>query len=182
MVSEITNYKAKRLKLAEIARREGLLQLEGDINNSGSRIEKYLSLFRKTLNQKLGTDYYTDLNTGFDWCGAFVYYCCIEAGFHFTPQPSDQLSCSLALVSSWVEWASLPKNDFKLNPLSVPEPGDLVVFNKIISVLPSDHIGVLLENNETHFLVAEGNVNNRSGIFRRNKSKNINCLIRINKY
>ena len=39
------------------------------------------------------------------WCAAFVYYCCIQAGFSIPYSPQECRSCSLAGCGGWEEFA-----------------------------------------------------------------------------
>ena len=61
----------------------------GDANQAGPEIEKYLSLFRETMNRRAGTQDYSDLSVGYAWCGAFAYYCCLKAGFRISGFTND---------------------------------------------------------------------------------------------
>lgn len=77
------SYEEKRALLAKVALQEGQLKLRGDENKAGLEIEKYLNVFRNAFNRIDSTTKYSDKTIGFDWCCAFVYYCCLQAGFSF---------------------------------------------------------------------------------------------------
>ena len=77
----------RRLLLAQIARKDAQRNLVGNAEKAGDQIEKYLCLFRQAMNEHGNTDKYNDPKVGYDWCCAFVYYCCLEAGFNLPPNP-----------------------------------------------------------------------------------------------
>jgi len=155
-----------RRKLASIARQEAELQLRGNANRAGSAIERYLSVFREALNLNCETTRYSDLNTGYRWCCAFVYYCCLQAGFRFPPKPELDYRYTLAAVPAWHHWAM---TDGFLLPAdsATPEAGDIVPFNCVDVGQPLDHIGIALEITPAFVLCAEGGNENRTGLFER---------------
>lgn len=125
----------KRNKLAQVATTEASLQLQGNEQKGGPAIEKYLALLRPALGQRPRTQHLAQPGVGFDWCGAFVYYCCRTAGFTFLPRPSEQLPGTFAAVFIWREWAQLPENQFFLAASATPQPGDLVIFDRLLESL-----------------------------------------------
>jgi hypothetical protein len=157
---------ASRHRLAVIARTEAGLQLAGDANRAGPAIERYLAVFREAMNLHGSTTEYSDLKRGYHWCCAFVYYCCLQAGFRFPPKPVASARCTLAAVPSWREWAAL--NGF-YHPASSAEPeiGDLALYNHVYNGNPLDHIGVIVGSVPGGVLSAEGYNANRSGLFPR---------------
>ena len=86
------------------------------------------------------------------WCAAFVYYCCIKAGFIFPIKPKECKSCHLAGCGAWEEWAMSDENiiySLTSNEMFTPEPGDIVLFDKVFSgsleiVLNRPHSAFLL--------------------------------------
>jgi hypothetical protein len=178
-------YRKKRLALARIANVEGLLELSGNEEMAGEAIEKYLAVFREAFNRNGNYDKYTDTRTGYYWCCAFVYYCCLQAGFTFPPKPISEHRWTLGAVPVWYDWAILPENDFYFpanDRCQVPEAGDIVLFNHLIEDVDLDHIGVVVAVNATTITTAEGNFHNRSGVFERPLVDNINGYIRLNKF
>jgi len=171
--------RTKRLFLASIARAEAELEPAGDANQAGPEIEKYLSPFRETMNRRAGTQQYSDLSVGYAWCGAFVYYCCLKAGFQLKPEPPECVDGSLAAVSTWREWASLPRNHLLLAPGAVPEVGDIVLFDGLLQEGPLDHLGVVVGVGPDSMTTAEGNVHNRAGVFARRLDSHINSYVRL---
>ena len=169
----------KRHKLAQVAASEAALQLQRNDPKGGLAIEKYLALLRDTLRQRPATRHLAEPGVGFDWCGAFVYYCCRAAGFTFSPRPSMQLLGTFAAVFIWREWALLPENQFFLPATATPQPGDLVIFDHLLENVVSDHIGVVTAVDRDLLTTAEGNVTNRSGLFQRRCDQHINGYIRI---
>ena len=169
----------KRLRLASIARAEAELEPAGDANQAGPEVEKYLSLFREIMNRRAGTQDYSDLSVGYGWCGAFVYYCCLKAGFRIKPEPSERVNGSLAAVSTWHEWACLPGNHLLLAAGGVPAVGDIVLFDGLLQEGPLDHVGVVVGVGPDSMTTAEGNVHNRAGVFARRLDSHINSYVRL---
>lgn len=156
--------------LAEIASREAAQHFAGNAQKAGPAIEKYLSTLRDALNANAETSKYSDTAVGFDWCGAFVYYCCLEAGFHFPPKPDPSYRYTLGAVPAWRHWA-VRGGFFHPSYSSTPEPGDIALYNRACSDQPLDHIGIVLQASDEGILSAEGNLSNRTGIVLRNLSQ-----------
>ncbi len=172
----------KRLRLASVARIEAELEPAGDANQAGPAIEKYLAPFRETMNRRADTQRYSDLSVGYAWCAEFVYYCCLEAGFRISPEPSECGGGSFAAVSTWREWASLPRNDLLLAPGGVPAVGDVVLFDRLLEETPLDHMGIVVAVGAGSITTAEGNVRNRAGVFTRRLNSHINSYVRLAGY
>ncbi|WP_309385362.1 CHAP domain-containing protein [Cerasicoccus frondis] len=171
-----------RAKLAIIGRQEGAMNLEGNDAMAGDAIEKYLALFRDAMNHNGGGDKYSDTNVGYSWCCAFVYYCCLESGFRIPAKPVTDFRWTLAAVPAWHNWASQRENDFYFDREVIPSgplPGDIVIFDRIMSESEFDHIGIVLEASERTLTTAEGGYHNRSGIFERNMDETIRGFIRL---
>jgi hypothetical protein len=179
------NYRKKRLTLARIASEEGCLGLCGDENFAGEAIEKYLAVFRDAFNANGNYDKYSDTRIGYAWCGAFVYYCCLQAGFMFPPKPVPEHRYTLGAVRAWYEWAILPENDFYFpshDRQRTPEAGDIILFDRLIEEKDLDHVGIVVAVHDDTITTAEGNFHNRSGVFQRPLADNINGYIRLNKF
>lgn len=157
---------ASRRLLAAIARSEAELKLAGDANMAGPAIERYLVVFREAMNLHGKTTEYSDLGRGYHWCCAFVYYCCLQAGFRFPPKPVANARCTLAAVPSWREWAA---RDGFYHPAGRTDPavGDIALYNHVYNGNPLDHIGLVVGRVPDGVLSAEGNNCNRSGVFPR---------------
>src|SRR3954468_11102550 len=132
---------ATRHLLAEIARYEAALGRAGDSNMAGPAIEPYLSTLREALNLNCSSTTYSDLTTGFNWCCAFVYYCCLQAGFRFPPKPIASFRYTLAAVPAWRHWAEA-EGVFMPAGTATAAPGDIVLFDRAASRQPLDHIGI----------------------------------------
>ena len=158
-----------RTDLAALARSEAELRLQGDNNHAGPEIERYLAVFREALNLNCETDRFSDPSVGYSWCCAFVYYCCLQAGFRFPPKPVPTHRYTLAAVPAWHQWA-VGEGFFHPVTTVTPEPGDIVLFNHIACGQPLDHIGIVVEVTSGFALCAEGNVENRTGLFERSFS------------
>jgi len=152
--------------LAEIARREAALERAGNAQMAGEAIEPYLATFRDALNQNCDSTEYSDRAKGYHWCCAFVYYCCLQAGFRFPPKPVASYQYTLAAVPAWHHWA-LQEGFFCPAPSSTPELGDIALYNRVASGQPFDHIGIVVAVISEGILSAEGNNHNRAGVFPR---------------
>ena len=163
----------KRDKLAQIAKLEAQRCFHGNVMGLESNIEPIINLFPKWSLE----------NWDSRWCAAFVYYCCMKAGFNIPVKfPNENVKCNFAGCSAWESWGSLPENQFYYpaeNNSFIPSKGDIVIFNNVFLNEPHDHIGIVLENYDSYIVVAEGNINNVSGTVKRNKNKNIRGYIRI---
>lgn len=118
-----------------------------------------------------------------NWCAAFVYHCCFEAGF-LLPIRYPNGEHRLAGVGALLEWAQLPETSFfhidKYNGFT-PQRGDIVIYEKLLSNDSHDHIGIVLDCNDNELLVAEGNRDNQnySSVFYRDRWHCILGYIRI---
>ena len=115
------------------------------------------------------------------WCAAFVYYCCTEAGFEIPIRPDECTICHLAGCIAWEEFAT-GDSRIEYHPGAdefSPEPGDIVIYDRVFENREHDHIGIVIEKRENSILTAEGNVDNRSGIIKRPIDEHIRAYIRI---
>lgn len=164
------NSRARRLALADIAEELARRPLIGNASKSGPDVYPLLRYFPgATISQ------------GFDWCASFAYHCCMQTGLSL-PIRYPALTYRYAAVPGWLEWAKLPQISFfhaaDENEF-IPERGDLVIFDQLVSDVVHDHMGIVLAYQRGILTTAEGNVQNRSGIFRRDASQQINGYIRI---
>lgn len=163
---------ATRAHLAEVARRNALKPFHGFLDHKDSNLAPIVAHFpRWTLPEADSL-----------WCAAFVYHCCMEAGFAFPCRPEECESGSLAGCSAWEEFAMKDcriryhrGNDF------LPQPGDIVLYDRVFCDAEHDHMGIVLEADESHLLCAEGNcpLGNLSGIIPRARDEHIRGYIRL---
>ena len=162
---------ATRKKLAEVAREMAQIPFHGYIEGKESNLEPIIKFFPKwNLREADGL-----------WCAAFVYYCCNEAGFEIPYRPSECITCHLAGCVAWKGFAISDKQIkyHKGTESLVPEAGDIVIFDRVFNNQEHDHIGIVLQKHENAIVVAEGNVNNESGIIERPIDEHIRAYIRI---
>lgn len=152
--------------LAKIAKSEAKSGFRGERDMAGPEIERYLSVFRDALNLNGSTNEYSDKSVGYHWCGAFVYYCCSKAGFTIPTKPISSFRYTLAAVPAWQHWASATGIFHECKEKA--EVGDIVIYNRVYDNKPLDHMGIITEVCVNGILSAEGNSNNRTGIFYRN--------------
>lgn len=118
-----------------------------------------------------------------NWCAAFVYHCCRKAGIRIPIRYPNGI-CRFAGVGAWLEWAQLPETGFFYYDGQegfMPQRGDIVIYDKLLSNDSHDHIGIVLACEDKQILVAEGNKNNEnySSVFRRSRQHCILGYIRI---
>lgn len=90
-----------RQKFVDAAYAEGLLCLKGNQDKAGPAIEKYLSVFRKTLGSR--NVKYLDPKQGYDWCCAYVYYLLKLVGYFLDITPLPHSNRTLANVRTWYD-------------------------------------------------------------------------------
>ncbi|WP_025678812.1 CHAP domain-containing protein [Paenibacillus massiliensis] len=162
----------KRLRMAEIAEdlgRANIIGMPGD--------QRYREICKYWPDREI----YKALQN--NWCAAFVYHCCFEAGF-LLPIRYPNGKYRLAGVGALLEWGQLPETGYfcmdKHNGF-VPQRGDIVIYEKLLSNDSHDHIGIVLACNDNEILVAEGNRDNQnySSVFYRDRWHCILGYIRI---
>lgn len=161
----------KRALLANVAEELARRPLVGDNKKCGPDLAPVLAYFPRE-----------DMSVGFDWCAAFVYHCCQLAGFTLPIRYPEPVPCRFAGVNAWLVWSKLPETGFfhpADKPPFAPQRGDLIIFDNMINNGAHDHIGVVLHRRGASIQTAEGNIENRSGIFWRDRSQNVNGYIRI---
>ena len=165
--------KATRQMLAFTARNNAQLPFHGYIEGEEPNIEPIIRHFPK----------WNIRDADRLWCAAFVYYCCIEAGFEIPYSPNECITCSLAGCGGWEEYA-LGDNriEYHKNGESfIPEAGDIVLYDRVFVNQDHDHMGIVLELKDNAVIVAEGNIfnDNISGIIERPIDNHIRAYIRI---
>ena len=162
---------ATRANLAKIAKEKAQIPFHGYVNGQESNIDPIIQFFPKwNLKEADGL-----------WCAAFVYYCCVEAGFDIPYRPNECITCHLAGCIAWEEFAINDKQIeyHKGTENFVPDAGDIVIYDRVFNNHEHDHMGVILQKQENTILVAEGNIHNMSGIIERPLDEHIRAYIRI---
>lgn len=164
---------ATRKRLAEVAREKAQIPFHGYLKDKDSNIEPIIKYFPK----------WNIRDADKLWCAAFVYYCCVEAGFQIPYSPDECRTCSLAGCGGWEEYAIGDSRIeyHKKNDGFVPEAGDIVIYDKVFINQEHDHIGIILEADADTITVAEGNTfdDNISRIIKRQIDEHIRAYIRI---
>ena len=159
---------SRRETLAAVAEQLASKPLIGNEHKYGPDLEPILRYFPRE-----------DPHIGFDWCAAFVYHCCIEAGIKLPVRYATPVTRNFAWVEAWMEWGQLYGFYHPISERSfVLARGDLIVFDNVVENGPNDHIGIVVRREGEYIITAEGNYYNRSGIFQR-KLEQINGYIRI---
>ena len=158
-------------ELAKIAEEMALLPFHGNVDGDGSNIAPLISYFPKwSVSAADGL-----------WCAAFVYHCCISAGYDIPYSPDECVSCSLAGCGGWDEFArdNSRIGYYKGSDDFSPQRGDIVLFDRLFSDREHDHIGIVLKVSGKQIITAEGNVEKRSQIVTRNLNDKIRAFIRL---
>lgn len=111
------------------------------------------------------------------WCAAFVFYCLYKAGYSL-PVKHEKVSCNFARCEAWEEWAKLSEVNKWYNKEAVPEIGDIVLFDNLFIPSACDHMGIVVQVNESWIETAEGNYCNISAVIKR-PYDNIRGYIRL---
>ena len=160
---------ATRDGLAYVARAEALKTWHGMVMGLESNLQPMVSLFaRWSLKEADGR-----------WCAAFVYYCCVTAGYGIPIRPKECVSCNLAGCGGWEEWAKADNRIGWRTNTCLPQPGDIVIFDKVFENKAHDHIGIVLGDRGASILTAEGNLGNVSGVVERPKDGHIRGYISL---
>ncbi|WP_245864096.1 CHAP domain-containing protein [Paenibacillus donghaensis] len=168
----ILQHPNRRSKLAEIAEalgREKIIGIPGD--------ERYREICTYWPDQGI----YKVLQS--NWCAAFVYHCCMQAGFQLPIRYPNGMY-RLAGVGAWLEWAQLPETGFFYGDGQngfIPQRGDIVIYDQLLSDDSHDHTGIVLACGDKEILIAEGNRDNQnySSVFYRDRWHCILGYIRI---
>jgi len=160
-----------RAKLAHVAKAEAQRFLHGRVMKTEHNIHAIIELFPKFCIEEADRM----------WCAAFVYYCCIKTGYKIPIRPRE-CSSSLAGCSAWEELAMADKTIVYVTACDnsfLPAPGDIVLYDNVFIDRAHDHIGIVIESRDASILVAEGNINNVSGVIERKKDSHIRAYIRL---
>jgi hypothetical protein len=125
-----------RLKLANLAQQEAAKRLRW--TGPDCEAEKYLKPLRKPMHDRgqIGTT-----PVFYNWCAAFVTWCCREAGIPI-PDAPDGYWATMALVESWRFWAQ-KKAYWHPTGSITPRRGDILVFEWFDGDVFLDHIGIV---------------------------------------
>lgn len=160
---------ASKGELAGVARAEALKTWHGAVTGLESNLQPIIRPFPGwSLKEADGL-----------WCAAFVYYCCMRAGYNFPIRPKECVSCHLAGCGAWEEWAKADSRVGWLANTGQPQPGDIVIYDRVFENKAHDHIGVVVEVRENSIMAAEGNIGNVSGVVERPRDGHIRGYISL---
>jgi lysozyme family protein len=162
------------LKLATFTANEAAKRLRW--NGAASEAERlYLAPLRPIM-QRLG--HIGSEPVFYNWCAAFVTYCCRKVGIEIPDQPQGYWA-SMALVAAWEYWAK-QKGYWYPGGQTKPMRGDILTYDWSGVDGRFNHIGIVRGYTPGTSIVetSEGNVSNQSGHFSRNLSS-ISGIIRI---
>ena len=152
--------KTKRQKFIKIAKSLALKPFHGSLMGLPSNIKPI-------------TDHFPyGPRTEFEgkWCAAFVYHCCVQAGYEIPYRYPSKNFGTLASVQAWLNRAKLKENQFyysSRNRCFSPQAEDIIIYDGLFDPGPHDHIGIILAVDSKNLHVAEGNVNNLSIVLNR---------------
>ena len=155
--------------LANTARNEALKTWHGAVTGLASNLQPVIELFPRWKKKEA---------EGL-WCAAFVYHCCVNAGYKIPARPKECVSGSLAGCGAWEEWAKADNRVGWLPNTCLPQPGDIVIYDRVFEKKPHDHMGIVVEVREDSLLAAEGNLNNVSGVVERPRDGHIRGYISL---
>ncbi len=125
-----------RLRLANLAQEEAAKGLKW--TGPDCEAEKYLKPLREPM-QSLG--HLGAAPVFYDWCAAFVTWCCREVGIPIPDIPEGYWA-TMALVGSWRFWAQ-KKGCWHPTGSITPRRGDIVLFEWFDGDSALDHIGIV---------------------------------------
>ena len=147
--------------LADIAKNEALKFFHGNIMSVPTNLHPISDLFPSSEAWNVNS---WDNN----WCAAFVYWCCINAGYELpVKHENEAVSCNFAGCIAWEQWAKLPEIDCWVERNNKPQIGDIVLFDHVFRGEEHDHIAIIIDVCECFITTAEGNFNNVSAIVKR---------------
>lgn len=161
-----------RKKLAEKAEELAVLPFHGTCGETPSNLAPLVAPFPK-WNVEAAEN---------SWCAAFVYFCCMKAGFSIPYSPDECVTCSLAGCGGWEEFAmGDPRIEYHRTGGFLPERGDIVLFDRVFCGMEHDHIGIVLAVSADTITTVERLVGpeNRSGIVTRRRDDHIRAYIRL---
>ncbi|MCL2407878.1 MAG: CHAP domain-containing protein [Defluviitaleaceae bacterium] len=161
-------------RLADTAKREVGKFFHGNVMGSVTNLHPISDLFPYSETW--------DVNSWDNtWCAAFVYWCCINAGYDMPVRyDSELVTCNFAGCRAWDQWAKLPEVDCWVDRTEKPEIGDIVLFDRVFENKEHDHIAIIIDICDDLITTAEGNFNNVSAIVKRGYG-NVRGYIRLNR-
>jgi len=162
-----------RLRLANLAQVEAAKGLRW--TGPDCEAEKYLEPLREPMR---GLGHIGAAPVFYNWCAAFVTWCCREVGIQIPDVPEGYWA-TMALVGSWKFWAQ-KKGYWHPKDSITPRRGDIVVFEWFDGDAALDHIGIVsgYTAGETTIQTYEGNSANQTAS-RTRQISNVVGFIRI---
>lgn len=159
-------------KLAVVAEQEAHKNYHGYVCGTEANLKPLIEMFPAWDMRKWDNH----------WCAAFVYYCCMQAGFVLPVKyPDERIGCNFAGCVAWEQWAGLPEVDRLTEYQEGMElaEGDVVLFDSISDGMIQDQIAIVLKDLGDRVVLAEGNFNNVSAVVTRKKNNHIRAVINM---
>jgi hypothetical protein len=162
----------RSVALANIAEAEARRGLKW--SNAQSEAEKFLRPMREPM-RKLGQIGKEPIF--FNWCAAFVTWCCRRAGYAIPDQPIGY-NATMALVDSWGFWGRQQHLLIDWTTKNV-RSGDVLLYEWFDGDSSLDHIGVFLRlRSDGRIEAAEGNARNKTSVVTHDPS-NVKAVLRL---
>jgi hypothetical protein len=160
-------------KLADLAEEEAAKNLRW--TGPDCEAEKYLKPLRDPMRER---DQHPSEPIFYDWCAAFVTWCCREVGIEI-PDAPEGFWATMALVQSWKHWAK-QKGYWHPKGSITPQRGDILVVDWSGTDPQLEQIGIVrgYTSGSSNIRTAEGNKGNKTANIKRSMS-NVAGLIRI---
>ena len=157
---------SRRAELIRIVEEEAKKKLKW--SNASSEAEKYLRPLREPMRRlgHIGRE-----PIFYNWCAAFVTWCCRQAGYAIPDQPTGY-SATVALVDAWRFWGKQQGYIVDHSAANL-RSGDILLYEWFDGDRDLDHIGVFLRlRSDGNIEAAEGNAGSehKSAITNRNPS------------
>lgn len=165
---EKNDFKDKRSNLANIA--EKIYNENPTYENKNNEILRYF-IDQDNVSAK-------------EWNIAFVYHCCIYAGFALPIKYPMPINKSFLRLDTWKMWAELKENNFyyeMCESSKKPSRGDIAVIKLEGNDIFYEHIGIIVGTEEDKIIVIEGDQENKNNILKK-AYKEIFAVIRISEY
>ncbi len=159
--------------LSNTAKAEAAKCFHENVMKTKANFQEIISYFPK----------WTEAEADGNWCAAFVYYCWRKAQYEIPIMPAECVSCNLAGCGAWAEWAQADNRIEYYDAHKAdtnPKQGDIVLFNGVFNGSEHDHIGIVILVDHASITVAEGNINNISGILQRKRDEHIRAYHKAN--
>ena len=165
---EKNEFKDKRSSLANIA--ENICEKNPSYESNNNEILRYF-IEQDNIQSK-------------EWNIAFVYHCCVQAGFNLPIKYPMPINKSFLILDTWKLWSKLKENNFYYEiceSSKKPSKGDIAIIRLEENDVFYEHIGIIVGCEDDKIIVIEGDKENKNHILKK-AYKEIFAIIRISEY